>query len=226
MEMQGYLYRARDRTWVQEGPEEDHRSSAVSYSLYPVSCFRPVHDHIEDVEQRRQVVQLSMASKAQPSNGSVTVSVEKVPNNAQLESPEVNQVDHLIRGYEGATIVLETMRSRLQAAKEQKSELPHERLKRLEEELDWHQHENDFYGICYDIYQRLYLKVIEVSQDIILQSFFEPRSTPNGDPFLYDALRRLNTAIKESQIDENQAEVAWKGYWSIPKTVDPSSSWI
>jgi hypothetical protein len=118
------------------------------------------------------------------------------------------------------------MRSRLQAAKEQKSELPHERLKRLEEELDWHQHENDFYGICYDIYQRLYLKVIEVSQDIILQSFFEPRSTPNGDPFLYDALRRLNTAIKESQIDESQAEVAWKGYWSIPKAVDPSSSWI
>ncbi|KAH1645035.1 hypothetical protein KXX16_001474 [Aspergillus fumigatus] len=167
-----------------------------------------------------------MASNAQPSNGSVTVSVEKVPNTAQLESPEVNQVDHLIRGYDGATIVLETMRSRLQAAKEQKLELPHERLKRLEEELDWHQHENDFYGICYDIYQRLYLKVIEVSQDIILQPFFEPRSTPNGDPFLYDALRRLNTAIKESQIDENQAEVAWKGYWSIPKTVDPSSSWI
>lgn len=224
--MQGYLYRARDRTWVHEGPEEDHRSSAVSYSLYTVSCFRPVHDHIEDVEQRRQVVQLSMASNAQPSNGSVTVSVEKVPNTAQLESPEVNQVDHLIRGYDGATIVLETMRSRLQAAKEQKLELPHERLKRLEEELDWHQHENDFYGICYDIYQRLYLKVIEVSQDIILQPFFEPRSTPNGDPFLYDALRRLNTAIKESQIDENQAEVAWKGYWSIPKTVDPSSSWI
>jgi hypothetical protein len=96
----------------------------------------------------------------------------------------------------------------------------------LEEELDWHQHENDFYGICYDIYQRLYLKVIEVSQDIILQSFFEPRSTLNGDPFLYDALRRLNTAIKESQIDESQAEVAWKGYWSIPKIVDPLSSWI
>jgi hypothetical protein len=164
--------------------------------------------------------------KRTTSNGPGTVSVDKAPNSAQLEYPEVNQVDHLIRGYEGATIALETMRSRLQAAKEQKSELPHERLKRLEEELDWHQHENDFYGICYDIYRRLYLKVIEVSQDIILQSFFEPRSTPNGDPFLYDALRRLNTAIKESQIDENQAEVAWKGYWSIPKTVDPSSSWI
>ncbi|KAH1848617.1 hypothetical protein KXX54_008121 [Aspergillus fumigatus] len=118
------------------------------------------------------------------------------------------------------------MRSHLQAAKEQKLELPHERLKQLEEELDWHQHENNFYGICYDIYQRLYLKVIEVSQDIILQPFFKPRSTPNGDPFLYNALRHLNTAIKESQINENQAEVTWKGYWSIPKTVDPSSSWI
>lgn len=60
------------------------------------------------------------------------------------------------------------MQSCLQAAKEQKSELPYKRLKQLEEELDWHQHENNFYGICYDIYQRLYLKVIEVSQDIIL----------------------------------------------------------
>ncbi|GCB27631.1 hypothetical protein AAWM_10516 [Aspergillus awamori] len=156
----------------------------------------------------------------------ITVSVDNVPNSAPLEHPEVNQVDHLIRGYEGATIVLETMRSRLQAAKGQKAEPPHERLKRLEEELGWHQQENDFYGICYDIYQRLYLKVIEVSQDIILQSFFEPKTTPNGDPFLYDALCRLNAAIKESQIDENQAEVAWKGYWSIPKTVNPSSSWI
>jgi hypothetical protein len=96
MEMQGYLYYARGRTWVQEGLEEDYRSSTVSYSLYPLPCFRLVHNHIEDVEQWWQVVQLSMALNAQPSNKLVIVSVEKVPSSAPLEHLEVNQVNHLI----------------------------------------------------------------------------------------------------------------------------------
>jgi hypothetical protein len=62
----------------------------VSYSLYPLPCFRPVHNYIKDVKQQWQVVQLSMALNAQPSNKLVTVSIEKVPSSAPLEHPEVN----------------------------------------------------------------------------------------------------------------------------------------
>lgn len=149
------------------------------------------------------------------------------PTNRMLpDTPEVNRVDNTIRAFQGATVALETMRSRLQAAKGQNIRPPQERQKQLEEELDWHQQKNQFYSICHGLYQDLYIQVVDVVQDLILQSHFEPETIPAGDPFLYNAIEKLNVAVKASREYEMGAEEEWKQYWNIPCTGHTSAAWI
>lgn len=140
--------------------------------------------------------------------------------------PEVNRIDNIIRRYHGVTMTLETMRSRLQAAKSQTVGPPQERQKELEKELDWHEHENQFYSTCYELYRELHAQVVDVVQRLILQSHFEPESTPAGDPFLCDAIRRLRAAVNTSQADEADTEAEWKRYWGIPNDARASAAWI
>ncbi|KAE8371541.1 hypothetical protein BDV26DRAFT_286707 [Aspergillus bertholletiae] len=142
------------------------------------------------------------------------------------DSPEINRMDHAIQTAHGFTIALETMRSRLQAAKSYKLQSRHERLAALEEELAWHQQENQFYGICYDIYCSLRTKVEDELQKLLLQSFFEPESLPSRDPFLYDVIRSLNTAVKTTQVQEVKAETDWKRFWHISNGHKVRATWI
>lgn len=140
--------------------------------------------------------------------------------------PEVNRVDNTIRAFQGATITLETMRSRLQAAKTQNVGPPQERQRQLEKELDWHQQENQFYSSCYALYQELHAEVVNVLQSLILQSYFVPESTPADDPFLYDLIRKLRNAVEVSQVHEEWAEEELKQYWNIPCAGRASAAWI
>lgn len=123
-------------------------------------------------------------------------------------------------------MALETMRSRLQATKTQTTGPPQERCKELEKELDWHEHENQFYGTCYKLYQELHAQVVDVVQRLILQFHFEPESTPAGDPFLGDAIRQLHAAVNSSQANEANTEAEWKRYWGIPIDTRASGAWI
>ena len=149
------------------------------------------------------------------------------PTNRMLpDIPEVNRVDNTIRAFQGATVALETMRSRLQAAKGQNTGPPQERQRQLEKELDWHQQENQFYSVCHALYQELYIQVVDVVQDLILQSHFEPESTPAGDPFLYNVIQKLSAAVEVSQEHETWAEEEWKRYWNIPCAGRASAAWI
>ena len=149
------------------------------------------------------------------------------PINRMLpDVPEVNRLDDTIRAFQGATIALETMRSRLQAAKTQNVGPPQERQRQLEKELDWHQQENQFYSSCYALYQKLQAEVVDVLQSLILQSYFEPESIPAEDPFLYDAIRKLKNAVKVSQVHEEWAEEELKQYWNIPCAGRASAAWI
>ncbi|KAI2842233.1 hypothetical protein CBS63078_10941 [Aspergillus niger] len=118
------------------------------------------------------------------------------------------------------------MRSQVQAAKEYKPETIYERLRRLEIQLDQHQQENQFYGVFFDLYKELHAIVIGVSQNLILQSYFEPESIPARDPFIYDAIRQLNAALTHAKAAEVQAEANWKTYWNISPTADVPTSWI
>ncbi|KAB8227876.1 uncharacterized protein BDW43DRAFT_316386 [Aspergillus alliaceus] len=147
-------------------------------------------------------------------------------NSISSDSPEINRMDHAIQSAQGSTIALETMRSRLQASKSHKVQSRDERLSELEEELAWHQQENEFYGICYDGYRGLHSKVADVSQKLLLQSFFEPESRPSRDPFLYDVIQRLNTAVKMTQVQEAQAEADWKRFWHITDDCGVRATWI
>lgn len=123
-------------------------------------------------------------------------------------------------------MALETMRSRLQATKTQTTGPPQERCKELEKELDWHEHENQFYCTCYKLYQELHAQVVDVVQRLILQFHFEPESTPAGDPFLGDAIRQLHAAVNSSQANEANTEAEWKRYWGIPIDTRASGAWI
>ena len=149
------------------------------------------------------------------------------PINRRLSDvPEVNQLDNTMRAFQGATVALETMRSRLQAAKAQNVGPPQERQRQLENELDWHQQENQFYSSCYALYQELHAEVVDVLQSLILQSYFEPESIPAEDPFLYDAIQKLKNAVKVSQVHEEWAEEGLKQYWNIPCAGRASAAWI
>jgi hypothetical protein len=147
-------------------------------------------------------------------------------NSISSDSPEINRMDHAIQTAHGFTVALETMRSRLQATKSHKLQSRHERLAALEEELAWHQQENQFYGICYDIYCGLRTKVEDVLQKLLLQSFFEPESLPSRDPSLYDVVRSLNTIVKTTQVQEAKAEADWKRFWHISDGHGVRATWI
>jgi hypothetical protein len=140
--------------------------------------------------------------------------------------PEVNQIDHLIGEFEGSTIALSTTIAKLQMNKTRRIETSHERYKHLVTDLEWHQRENEFYTVSYESYQELYARVLEVCQDLALQSLFEPKSSPLGDPFLLDGIQRLNTAVKVSKSREVHAEQGWKSYWGIPTDTAVRKSWI
>lgn len=157
----------------------------------------------------------------------VEVHGQHQPINHMLpDVPEVNQVDNTIWAFQGATIALETMRSRLQAAKMQNVGPPQECQRQLEKELDWHQQENQFYSSCYALYQELHAEVLDVLQNLILQSYFEPESTPAEDPFLYDVIWKLENAVKVSWIHEEWAEEELKQYWNILCAGRESAAWI
>lgn len=140
-------------------------------------------------------------------------------NNTPWESPEINRVDHAIQMAQGATIALETMPSWLKAAKLHKVQSQNERKVELEQELQRHQEENNFYGICYDIYRALHEEVTTISREL-LQYNIVPES------FLLDSIWMLNRALRKSQESESRAEAEWMRYWNIHDSPGARTTWI
>ncbi|KAL5366288.1 hypothetical protein BJX96DRAFT_30892 [Aspergillus floccosus] len=138
----------------------------------------------------------------------------------------VNEIDHLINMFQGHSMAVDTMRSRLEAAKLQNEEEDHQRDRRLHLELEWLQRENKFYGVCYNLYRELRSEVFGVSQQMLLKSFFEPETDPYYDPFLRTMIHRLTCAVKESGMRESKAEADLKRYWNIPLTPGARTSWL
>lgn len=155
-----------------------------------------------------------------------SVSKESQPHRNSSDLPEVNEIDHAISSFRGHTVAVDAMRSRLQATKltRGKGEVQ-ERLMELQHELHWHQRENEFYRTCYNLYQELHSKVSEITQILLLKSLFEPETRPSYDPCLYDIIRRLDLAVKLSQLNESKAEADFKAYWKIPSTL-ASTRWL
>ncbi|RAL06497.1 uncharacterized protein BO97DRAFT_37034 [Aspergillus homomorphus CBS 101889] len=129
--------------------------------------------------------------------------------------PEVNEVDYVIQSQSGATVAPNAMDPQMQAAKNTLPETIDEFRSRLKSELDQHQQENQFYGVCYDLHSALRTKASEITHQLLLQSYFEPETIPCGDPFLYDSIRQLIAALDEAEAGEKSAENDWKRYWNV-----------
>jgi hypothetical protein len=117
-------------------------------------------------------------------------------------------------------MALELLPSRVQATKSYTHLSPQEHCRQLQHELVQYEQENNYFRSCYDSYQKLRSSVVEACNDLTLHAYFEPESIPAQDPFLYDVIRRLNTAIAASRICETEAEIAWKRYWNIPQATE------
>ncbi|KAK6810855.1 hypothetical protein RU639_013581 [Aspergillus parasiticus] len=166
---------------------------------------------------------------AAPAGQSANIDQHQVRPCIFPDHPEVNHIDHTIGAFHGATVALETMPSRLQAAKIRNLELPDNRQKQLEQELDWLKQENKFYGTCCEIYRELrvvYTTVVNIMQKLVLQSYLEPEYCPTWDPTLWDAVQQLDSALKVSREHEKASEADWRRYWNIPLMTEMCATWI
>ena len=144
--------------------------------------------------------------------------------------PEINSLDHQISLAQGSTIALETTRTRLQNSKSEKRQsLPESRQEKLHQR-ELQERENRFYRTCYDIFQELSNVAIITSQDLILQSLFEPEVCPNGSSqVLRTSLKLrevLQQALERSRVQEARAELEWKRWWNISRIGNLATRWI
>lgn len=144
------------------------------------------------------------------------------------ESPDINPLDHQIALVRGTTMALETTRARLSISKYNKKlslrELKNEKLSQREQQEE----ENQFYRSCFENFRRLVVTVFEVSaveptQDMSLQSHFDPEQ---ANANLKLAVDRLRVALEASRSQEAQDERAWKSKWKVSRFWDPAPRWI
>ncbi|KAI2791717.1 hypothetical protein POX_c04591 [Penicillium oxalicum] len=140
--------------------------------------------------------------------------------------PEINSLDHQIAMARGSTIALETTRTRIQSSKSQNrlslSELRKEKLR----QRDQQENENQFYRDCFENLHQLLLDVVEAAQDLTLQYYFEPETSPVGNEHVQQAIHRLRAALGQSKVHEAQAEQEWKRQWSVSRVWSPPTRWI
>lgn len=151
-----------------------------------------------------------------------------VPLPPRHELPEINPLDHQIALARGSTMALETTRARLDVSKYHKrmslAELREEKIS----QRDRQEEENQFYRSCFENFRQLATTAIEASavettQDLSLQSHFEPEQANTN---LKLALDRLRVALENSRVQEAQAEQEWKRKWKASRFWNPAPRWI
>lgn len=140
--------------------------------------------------------------------------------------PEINSLDHQIALARGSTIALETTRTRLQCSKTGgRLSLPERREEKLRQ-WERQESENRFYRSCCDIFHDLSAVAIDASQDLTLQSHFEPEVNPVGNVRVLQAAHRLRSALEQSRTLEAQAEQEWKRQWNVSRVWNTTARWI
>jgi hypothetical protein len=140
--------------------------------------------------------------------------------------PEINSLDHQISLAQGSTIALETTRTRLQSSKSEKRQSVPESRQEKHRQRELQERENRFYRTCYDIFQELSNVAIITSQDLILQSHFEPEVCPAGNSRFLRASLKLREALERSRVREARAELEWKRWWNISRIGNLATRWI
>lgn len=140
--------------------------------------------------------------------------------------PEINSLDHQIALARGSTIALETTRTRLQYSKTGNRlslpELREEKLRQWERQ----ESENRFYRSCCNIFHDLCSVSIDSSQDLMLQSHFEPEVSPVGNARVLQTVHRLRVALEQSRTLEAQAEQEWRQQWNGSRIWNTTARWI
>lgn len=140
--------------------------------------------------------------------------------------PEINSLDHQIAMARGTTIALETTRTRLRESKDYQKisalELRHQKLYQLEQ----HNHENHFYGTCYEQFLELSKVVTDVAQNLALQYHFESDTSMDGSINIRKAAQVLRESLENSKDQESRAEQRWKRQWDILHISNPTASSI
>lgn len=140
--------------------------------------------------------------------------------------PEINSLDHQISLAQGSTIALETTRARLRDSKsENRQSLPESRQGKLRQR-EVQERENLFYRTCHDVFEELSNVTIITSQELILQSHFEPEDNPSGNLRVQQASLKLREAVERSRVREARAELEWKRSWNMSRIGNLATRWI
>ncbi|GFF60702.1 hypothetical protein IFM51744_10458 [Aspergillus udagawae] len=147
--------------------------------------------------------------------------------------PEISPLDHEIALARGTTMALETTRTRLQNAKQERPLSLPEILKEKGEQWKRQEDENRFFRDCLSILNDLTTVVIEVSESLIeeskslvLRRDFVSEISPADNERIFRLIHDLQKALVESQGREIRARVKWDSRSDRPCIRVPSSRWI
>lgn len=147
--------------------------------------------------------------------------------------PVTLNIEHQIRDLGGSTVSAEFSPVRLQISKKNLPKSQEEWKSRVEHDLTSLEWENNFFGVCNDIFHETMISALDVSNEIIsqcqfavLQRMWQPENEPVSKEFMRDAVAKLDATVQCAHQKEAEANNAWLDKWKQKKNVETLMPWI